>query len=295
MKCTNCGAECTGKFCEYCGTNLTEIRSEESALSNQRPNSTSNLQSTAVKNNKPIHTKWWFWAIIFVVFFALGSLSNEKKPSSKPNNAITANSTAKNSEPVTKKESKKQDLSNVAKEYTLTVGHYTAGIDFPAGKCNVTALSGTGNLISSNMYSGGVNEMFGIDDGKGFYTSSFSGLKLPENTTLSLNNRLTVKLEFISIDSNFTGRNYDDNSAITLKNGNYEASIDFPDGTYKIVAVTGTGNLSTSNLYSGGVNEMFGIDDGKGFFNNKFLNAKLDKGTILEVSGGLTIKLVPAK
>ena len=51
----------------------------------------------------------------------------------------------------------------------------------PVGKCNLTAVSGNGNINSSNLLNGGVNEMFGVDDGNDLYESSFNGLKMKEN------------------------------------------------------------------------------------------------------------------
>lgn len=187
------------------------------------------------------------------------------------------------------------DFSDVPMEYELTAGYYTAGIDIPAGKCNVIAVEGTGNLSSSNMFSGGVNEMFGIDDGTGFYTESFNGLKLPEKATLSTNGGLVIKLEYTTIESRPTGRTYDESAAIELSNGNYTAGSDFPEGIYNIEAVSGSGNLSSSNIFDGGVNEMFGVDDGSGFYNDKIQNITLSEGVELTVSGGLAVKLIPSK
>ena len=48
-------------------------------------------------------------------------------------------SDAKDAEP-------EEDLSAVETEYTLGAGYYTAGIDLPVGKCNLTAVSGNGNI-----------------------------------------------------------------------------------------------------------------------------------------------------
>jgi len=187
-----------------------------------------------------------------------------------------------------------EDLSAVQTEFTLTAGNYVAGIDIPGGTMNVEAISGTGNLSSSNMFSGGINEMFGIDDGSEWYTETFNNLKLPEGETLSLNNQLTIKLTYTKVTSNFTGRTYDDASAIDLGSGNYIAGNDFPAGIYKIVAKSGTGNLSSDNMFDGGVNEMFGIDNGTGFYNDQFINANLPDGTTLTISGGLSVTLIPA-
>lgn len=49
----------------------------------------------------------------------------------------------------------------------------------------------------------------------------------------------------------------------TLSNGNYTAGVDFDGGTYDLIAVNGGGNVSSSNLYKGGINAIMGVaDDG---------------------------------
>ena len=230
-------------------------------------------------------------ALVIGVFFSASAANNKSLTTTnntEPNQTITTTPSADTATP-------KEDLSKVAKEYTLSAGYYTAGIDLPSGVTNIIAVSGKGNLSSSNIYNGGINEMFGIDDTSSYYTASFNGLKFSNSTKLSLNSNLVIKLTFTQIDSNFTGRTYDDSAAKNLSSGNYTAGEDFSAGTYKIVAISGTGNLSSSNIYDGGVNEMFGIDDGSGYYNNQFLNAELKDKDTLTVSGGLTIQLIPAK
>lgn len=302
--CKNCGKEVRGKYCLGCGTEC----SKQQAIIRQTTPLFKKVQGIQ-KSKKPIYKKWWFWVIIVVIMGSMtenfnnnnSSDDNIKKTSASVQTEnynsetnISATVESPNTES-SKTETIKEDLTSVAKEYILTAGYYTAGIDIPAGKCNVTAISGTGNLSSSNMFTGGINAMFGIDDGTGLYTSSFNGLKFPSNTTLSLNRDLKIKLVFTSVDSNYTGRTYDESAAIIFTDGNYESGIDFTIGIYKVVAVSGTGNLSSSNIFDGGINEMFGVDDGSGFFNDQFLNANLEKGVTLSISGGLTVKLIPAK
>lgn len=210
---------------------------------------------------------------------------------------VIVNTTVKQPSSTTTTSSSSEDLSKVSKEYTLTAGHYTAGIDLPAGQADIAAVSGKGNLSSSNLYNGGVNEMFGIDDGSKLYTSSFKGLSYPKDTVLSLNGRLSVKLTYTKVESNYTGRNYVEADASTFSTGNFKAGedVNFAAGTYKIVAVSGRGNLSSSNIYDGGVNEMFGIDDGSGMYLNQFMNAEFKDGTTMSVAGGLVVRLIPAK
>lgn len=264
-------------------------------------------QKNIGKTKKPIYKKWWFWVIIAVLVIGIGSNANKeenKKTAEKPSTSQSSDNSKKEenntkqdetSQDKDKKEEDKEDLSSVAKEYTIKAGNYVAGIDLPSGSCNIVAVSGNGNLTSSNIYNGGVNEVFGIDDGSGFYNSSFNGLNFPKDTVLSTNGNLVVKLTFTEIKSNFKGRTYDENASIELGAGNYTSGVDFPVGVYKIIATSGNGNISSSNLYDGGVNEVFGIDDGTGFYNSEILNITLPEGETLSISGGLKIKLIPAK
>lgn len=186
------------------------------------------------------------------------------------------------------------DLANQETVYELISGNYTAGIDIPSGRCNVTAISGQGNLSSSNMWSGGINEMFGVDDGSGWYVSEFKGLKLPEGTVLSADGNISFKLEFTSIDGSASGRKYDESAALELSTGNYISGTDFPSGTYSIEAVSGQGNIHSSNIFDGGINEMFGIDDGTGWYTSKANNIDLPENTELEISGGVIVRMIPS-
>lgn len=309
MYCKNCGKEIDSEVCSNCGTvNNTDSSKTNSKWNNLSKNN--NNDNNSNQSKKPVYKKWWFWVIIVVVIIGVSSnfiesedtSSKDNKPKTSQNDNISKKEPSKPKEDASQKEKPKkeiskpkEDFSSVAKEYTLTAGNYVAGIDLPSGVCDVVAVSGNGNINSSNLYSGGINEMFGVDDGSGIYTSSFNGLKFPKNTVLTTNGDLVIKLTFKQINSNFKGRIYDENSAIALNSGNYTSGTDFPAGVYKVIAVSGNGNLSSSNLYQGGLNEMFGIDDGSGFYNNQFLNVDLPKGVTLEVSGGLSIKLIPAK
>ncbi len=306
MICRNCNSEFNGKFCPNCGAPADGV---------QMQNSSGNTGSRTSPPKKPITKRWWFWVIVAVLVIALiGNLggNNDKQ---KDTTAAQMESGVSNETVVDDKEVPAQqestnaptptpspeptpeptiDLSAVATEYTLAAGNYTAGVDIPSGRCNVVAVKGQGNVSSSNMYSGGMNEVFGVDDGSDFYTEEFNGLKLPEGTVLHVGGSVTIQLSYSSIESGFSGRTYDDVNAITLTTGNYEAGIDFPAGVYKAVAVSGTGNLSSDNMFDGGLNEMFGIDNGYGWYIDEFTNVDLPEGTELSVGGGVTVKLIPA-
>ena len=188
-----------------------------------------------------------------------------------------------------------QDISDPnATTWVLSAGYYYAGVDIPAGRFNVKALSGRGNLSSSNLFNGGLNLMFGVDDGTGWYEESYNGAKLPEGEYLSVSGTQVVQLDYTAIDVPASGREYDEAAAFELTSGNYISGEEIESGFYNIIAVSGTGNLSSSNMFDGGLNEMFGIDDGTGFYAEEFHNISLSEGVELTVSG-LTIRMIPAK
>lgn len=82
-----------------------------------------------------------------------------------------------------------------------------------------------------------------------------------------------------------------ESKSVTLKNGNYVAGSDFDAGIYDIVAISGKGNVSSDNVYQGGINAIMGtVDDG--FYNKEYKNVKLPQGTTLRVDR-VEIKLIP--
>ncbi len=283
MRCPKCGAEHSAKYCPQCG-----------APASPQPE----LED---KPKKSIFKRWWFWLLaVLLLILILPVLSNNNGDNGgggaplSPSPRITGKPADVTATPEASAPEPTPDLSQVETTFVLAGGYYTAGIDIPSGKCNVTAAKGQGNLSSSNLYSGGVNEMFGVDDGSGLYTESFNGLKLPEGVTLSVSGGLSVRLVYTVVEGGFTGRTYDEENAITLGSGNYTAGTDFEPGTYKITAISGSGNLYSSNIFQGGVNEVFGVDDGSGWYTPEIFNIELAEGTELSVSGGLSVRLARA-
>lgn len=174
------------------------------------------------------------------------------------------------------------DLSDKVIEYILTTGFYTAGIDIPVGKCNVSAVSGSGNITSSDY---GINEVFGTERGD---VASFKGLKLPRDVTVEISGRLTIKLVYKTVDDGISGRTYNITGAMDISAGNYAAGTDFKAGTYNLEAVSGTGNICTGDIE---VNEVFGLDEEDV---HEIKNVYLPEGAELSIDGNLTIKLIPA-
>jgi hypothetical protein len=286
VKCPNCGRESSGKFCAECGTLLT---SEDGAQ---------NFQPQMPANPKPLFKRWWFWVIVAVLLAVFASMFDEPRETKETTVSQTSTRVQTETPPAETSRPEEQPAAaqpqNIETTYVLKSGNYVAGEDIPVGTCNVMAVSGQGNLMSSNMFDGGVNEMFGLDDGSGFYTGTFNGLKLPAGTELTVTSGLVIQLDFSEIEKGYTGRSYDEANTITLSSGNYTAGTDFAAGIYKIVAVSGQGNLMSSNMFEGGVNEMFGVDDGSGWYNSEFVNAIFQSGVTLSITGGLTVQMIPA-
>lgn len=74
-----------------------------------------------------------------------------------------------------------------------------------------------------------------------------------------------------------------------LTNGNYTAGIDFPAGVYDIEAIAGTGNVSSSNMFDGGLNMVMSADDPERA--DSFQNARLPNGVVLEIKNGVTVRI----
>ena len=137
------------------------------------------------------------------------------------------------------KDASSEEESKVVEEHyevDLSAGNYAVGIDIPVGTYNLTATGGTGNVSSSNMYTGGLNEIMGSPAEEGYSVDAFSGLKLASGDTLSLGGTVTLHATSENAQvSGITARTATDAAAIDLGPGNYTVGTDFPAGTYNIV------------------------------------------------------------
>lgn len=75
----------------------------------------------------------------------------------------------------------------------------------------------------------------------------------------------------------------------TLTAGHYTAGIDIPPGTYTITSLSGTGNATSTKVFSGAI-------DGKGDNNNENIkttieNAQLPNNIVLTLTGSLVVKI----
>ena len=200
----------------------------------------------------------------------------------------------KKEEPKVQEEKKeKPKIAEEHYEIDLTAGNYTAGVDIPIGTYNITATGGSGNVSSSNMYSGGLNAVMSNPIKEGISVDSYKGVKLDKDVVLSL--RGTVSIHMVSENAQVAGvtpRTVADATPIDLTSGNYTAGTDFPAATYNIVVTSGSGNVSSDNMYKGGLNEVMGIQADPALYIPQFNNAVFEEGNALKVSG-VSIQLVP--
>ena len=178
-------------------------------------------------------------------------------------------------------------------------GTYPAGIDFPAGKYDIVAVSGGGNVSSSNAFDGGINAVMGTEDKNelmDMYEQEYSNIDLPDGTTLSISG-VTVRLTCDAASgAPLTPRNQVITETVDLGNGNFVAGEDFPAGVYNIVAVSGAGNVSSDNMFNGGLNAMMGTEEENqimDMYEQEYKNIDLPDGTTLTISG-VQIQLVPS-
>lgn len=186
--------------------------------------------------------------------------------------------------------------STISFEQEFSSGNYTAGIDFPAGKYDIVAVSGGGNVSSSD---GGINAVMGTEDKNelmDMYEQEYKNIDLPDGTTLTISG-VTVRLTSDAASGDpLTPRNQEITETVDLGNGNFVAGEDFPAGVYNIVAVSDGGNVSSSNLYEGGINAILGTEDQNeimDMYEQEYKNIDLPEGTTLTISG-VQIQLVPS-
>ncbi len=176
-------------------------------------------------------------------------------------------------------------------EVDLSAGNYTAGVDIPVGTYNLVATGGSGNVTSSNMFSGGLNEIMG-NPADEYSIDSFNGLKMDDGVVLTLGG--TVTLHLVSENAKLAGltaRTATGAAPIDLGAGNYTCGSDFPPGTYNVVATGGNGNVNSDNMFNGGLNEIMGTtNDGLSIM--QYNNAIFEDGNVLSISG-TSVQLVP--
>lgn len=317
MKCPNCGGNMEENKCPYCGTEFE--KKEDSRLSGTDYKPFNYADSPYQYTTDKWYTKTWVIVLFLIFFFPIGLFlmwrykewgkitkivitvvialmaiwglispnSTKSTPAAPP---VKTTAPAKQE---TKKETEKATPVLEAYESDYSAGIYTAGIDFPAGTYMLTAVSGSGNVSSSNMFSGGLNEV--MSNPKDEYSvDSFGNAVLKEGVELSIGGTAVIRLSSPEADvSSMKPRAAVPEEAIDLGSGNFTSGADFPAGVYNVIGTGANGNVSSSNLYKGGINEILG-PGGDGFGIHEFKNVSLPEGETLTVSG-TSIQLVPVR
>lgn len=247
--------------------------------------------------------KYVFIAVVVLIFIAAIASNGNQNPSITDNTKQAETNSANQSTETSISKTDNTEATTAVTEETaqtsgpykaeLAAGHYTAGIDFPSGKYTLAAKSGSGNVSTSNIFTGGLNEV--MSSPKSDYSIDvFNNAKLDDGVILSVGGSLILAINSDKANvSTIQPRNNTLTETIKLSSGNYVAGVDFPAGIYNIVAKEGSGNVNSSNMYEGGLNEVMGTES-NGFNISEFKNASLNQGVELSISG-VSVQLVPSK
>ena len=183
-------------------------------------------------------------------------------------------------------------------EAELSDGYYTAGIDFPAGKYDISVVDGNGNVSSSNLFDGGINTMMGVSEEYEMYQKEYKNISLPSGESLHVRGNLCVKIASDKASPDpLQPRNQSISETLTLTNGYYVAGEDFPAGVYTITAIEGSGNVSSDNMFDDGLNAIMGVvDDNSRYadlYAKDYKNVDFKEGVTLKING-LTVELTPS-
>lgn len=290
MNCPKCNKEFTGNFCPDCGFSAAAT-----------PDIT--------KSPKPRKKNGCLVSIlvvvgIFVLLAIIGSFASKDTSSTSVSIPASpgAESVSASQSPPTSQSA--AEPKTIAHQQELTSGHFTAGIDFPGGKYDIMAVSGNGNVSSDNMFDGGINAMLGDEEsnkstGTSLYEQEYKNVKLPEGTVLSVSG-VVINISSEAADTEpLKPRNQSLTETVELTSGNYISGEDFPEGTYDITAASGSGNVTSDNMFDGGLNAMMGDEAssknfGGDLYTGSYRNVSLPKGTELKVNG-LKISMTPSK
>ena len=255
----------------------------------------------ADKNKKKSHgclTAVLVVVVILLAFSVIASIigSNEKKEHSAPSMGQKADDIAEASKeaPV--------EPETISVNMDLGSGNYIVGIDIPEGRYNITAVSGSGNVSSDNMYNGGINAMMGTEEANAdydLYEQEYKNISLTDGVRLSISGGVVVNLQCGSASGKpLATRKQAITDTVELSNGNYIAGHDFPAGTYTITAISGGGNVNSDNMYQGGINAIMGTadlnSDGWMLYEQEYKNIEFPDGTNLSIDG-VDILMTPSK
>lgn len=292
MKCPKCGTEHNANFCPNCGTPATQPNMQNIP---QQPNQSFHQpiypQPPAAPQKKKMGCLK-IGLIVVGIIVVIGIITAIINGGNKGDSSSTGSLSQSTSQSITTTQANATQAAAKTEPYSteLASGNYIAGIDFPAGVYNITAESGSGNVYSSNLYDGGLNEVMGTGSSD---AKDFKNAKLTDGIMLSVSG---VKIKIDSSAADKAGMKSRTNTAtkeVSLDSGNFTAGQDFEPGTYTITVESGEGNVSSSNLYDGGLNEVMG-NGSDGLSIKEFKNAEFKSGDTLTISD-VKIKLTPSK
>jgi hypothetical protein len=253
----------------------------------------------AGKARKPFYKRWWVWllfVLIIIIIIAVNS-GQDTDNNTVDNESVAAKPT------VTASVTATPEPAPNPVSIELSNGNYTSGIDFPPGKYDIEAIKGHGNVSSSNLYNGGLNAVMGSEEankelGTNLYEQKYSNISLPDGVILYISG-VTVRISCENADvAALQMREQPNTETVELGSGNFVAGDDFPAGVYNITAVSGGGNVSSDNLYNGGINAVMGTADlntsmGSEFYQQEYKNIELTEGVTLSISG-VSVRLTPS-
>ena len=311
MYCYKCAAELPDDavFCLKCGAKMP-VATESKDQADSLP-----AKANAPKKGMRTGAKVWLWiGIALSVLATIAAVRDTNRTSSlaatveeKPqNDAVSFIDKEESAEAKPQKNNNQTKVETEAKytpivaDLTLGGGHYVVGVDIPAGVYDITAVSGGGNVNSTNSFRGGINAIMGVaeknSDGSDLYQQTYKNISLPEGETLTIS-RVVVNLHCSEASgAPLQPRNQVGLKEVELGNGHFVAGKDFPAGVYDIVAISGRGNVSSDNAYDGGLNEIMGVaeKDDDDWCVQEYLHVLLDEGVTINISR-VSIKLIPSK
>jgi|GEM_PF-2397271 len=305
--CQKCGEinPDTNNFCQKCGNplknimqsapqNTPEVKPEEQQKKKPGKKDAAPTESNDTSEVKPKKKKKGCLVAVLVVVILIVIVAVATSAGGDKNTATTTTPENQTSEAT-----KPTEPTTIAVDQQLTSGYYTAGIDFPSGTYDIEAVSGSGNVSSSNL---DINAVMGTADaneslGTDLYEQQYSNIDLSDGVVLSVSGGVTIRITSAAADGGALEKREQPNTeTVDLGNGNFEAGKDFPAGTYDITATSGSGNVSTSNLSINAImgtsnsNNSLGID----MYEQKYKNIELKEGSTLTIDG-VDIQLTPSK
>lgn len=175
---------------------------------------------------------------------------------------------------------------NYYEEHEINAGVYLIGADIPAGTADLTAMSGTGSISTSN--GSFKNPTFGNADS---YTKYSEKIVLNSGTNLTVTGSLILRISYLTKPEIGASQSSPGTKNYTLSQGTHTAGENFESGTYDFEIVSGYGTVTSSNSETGeGIDEMMGPADNGGNYAQKVSGISLPAGTVLTVNG-CTVKI----